>query len=124
MFLVFLFFITLDRLLKHFFLKNPAGLVKNPGSFLFSSFIILVLALFVFKFKKRFSPLFLFAVMLILLGGLSNFYDRIFLGFVVDYIKISLFPFVFNFSDIMITVGCVLVIYSLPRKAGFKSPAS
>lgn len=119
MFLVFLFFIVLDRLLKHFFLKNPAELVKNPSHYLFSSFIILFLILFVFKFKKRFSNLFFFAIMLIFLGGLSNLYDRIFLGFVVDFIKISFFPFVFNFSDVLITVGCVLVIYSLPRKVGF-----
>lgn len=104
MFFVFLFLAAFDRLLKYFFL---------PGSFLIPSFIMMVPILFIFKFKKRSSNLFFFAVMLIFLGGLSNFYDRIFLGFVVDYLKIPFFPFVFNFSDIMITVGCIFTLWFL-----------
>ena len=111
--MLLLLLLILDRLLKYFFLKNPAGLVKNPGHYLIPSFIIFFLVLFVFKFKKRFSPLFFFALMLIFLGGLSNLYDRIFFGFVVDYLKIPVFPFVFNFSDVLITVGCLFIIWSL-----------
>lgn len=117
--MLLLLLLILDRLLKYFFLKNPAELVKNPGHYLIPSFIIFFLILFVFKFKKRFSNLFFFALMLIFLGGLSNLYDRIFFGFVIDYLKIPVFPFVFNFSDMLITAGCILVVYSLLGKAGF-----
>jgi len=49
--------------------------------------------------------------LLILSGGLSNFVDRIWYGGVVDYIRIPLFPWVFNLADIEITLGILIIIY-------------
>ena len=48
--------------------------------------------------------------------------DRIFLGYVVDYIHVSFFPPIFNFADCCVTVGTVLlmmhILFFLERKMG------
>lgn len=51
------------------------------------------------------------ALSLIVSGALGNFYDRIFDGYVVDFIEFSFINFpVFNIADILITIGCILMI--------------
>lgn len=49
---------------------------------------------------------------LILAGGIGNLIDRIFRGYVIDYIDITeLFNYpVFNFADICIVVGVILIM--------------
>ena len=49
---------------------------------------------------------------LIVAGGIGNVIDRIFRGYVIDYIDISqLFNYpVFNFADICIVVGVILIM--------------
>jgi len=57
-----------------------------------------------------------FSTALILAGGVGNLIDRIFRGFVVDYLDVSpLFSFpVFNFADCCVVIGtCILVLYIL-----------
>lgn len=50
-------------------------------------------------------------LILILSGGISNLIDRIFRGYVVDFIDINLFDFPhFNVADISITLGIILLI--------------
>ena len=49
---------------------------------------------------------------LILTGAIGNLYDRITLGFVVDFLDFRVWP-VFNVADSCITVGAVLVGISL-----------
>ena len=53
----------------------------------------------------------LIPLILILSGGISNLIDRIFRGYVVDFIDINLFDFPhFNVADISITLGIILLI--------------
>lgn len=62
--------------------------------------------------KKPKSKLLLAACSLIIGGGIGNLIDRVFLGYVVDYIQLSFFPPVCNFADYCVTFGTVmLVIY-------------
>lgn len=49
---------------------------------------------------------------LILAGALGNLYDRVTLGFVVDFLDLRVWP-VFNVADSLITVGAVLLGISL-----------
>ena len=54
-------------------------------------------------------------------GALGNLYDRVVGGKVVDYLDFQIWPFVFNFSDITIGVGVILLlslIYFDNRKVG------
>ena len=52
---------------------------------------------------------------LIIAGGIGNLIDRIFRGFVIDYIDITQiidYP-VFNFADILVVVGVILLIATI-----------
>jgi len=49
---------------------------------------------------------------LILAGIIGNFADRVFRGFVVDFLNFKLWP-VFNFADAFIVIGVIGLIYFL-----------
>lgn len=45
-------------------------------------------------------------------GAIGNMVDRIFLGYVRDFLNIHLFSFVFNLADLFITIGVIcFVVY-------------
>jgi len=73
---------------------------------------VLFLVFFVIFLRGRRDPtrLFLIAAGLIVGGALSNLYDRVVLGYVVDYIDFRVWP-VFNLSDACINVGAGLLIW-------------
>lgn len=74
------------------------------GLFLLAGFVVL------FSGKVR-SKLLFVALTLILSGGLGNWIDRVRVGYVTDYIEPLFMQFaVFNFADILITVGAGLLI--------------
>ena len=58
------------------------------------------------------------ALTMVLSGGFGNFIDRFRFGFVVDYIDFHFWP-VFNFADILVCAGCVLLLIAilLPDKS-------
>ncbi|MBD3360745.1 signal peptidase II [Candidatus Peregrinibacteria bacterium] len=75
--------------------------------------ITIVLLLFViylytreFKIEKKLSQT---TAVLVLAGGLGNLIDRVFRGYVIDFISIWKYPD-FNIADIYITVGVLLMI--------------
>lgn len=53
------------------------------------------------------------ALTLVIAGGIGNLIDRIFLGYVIDYIYFTFFGYVFNFADCCVTVGAVLMIIAV-----------
>ncbi|MCQ2460845.1 MAG: signal peptidase II [Clostridia bacterium] len=54
------------------------------------------------------------SIVLVISGGLGNLIDRIFRGFVVDFIEYLFMEYaVFNFADILVTVGAVLLVVSV-----------
>ena len=93
------------------------GILKGNSSLLTCLSLIFIGLFFLFiKKEKPKSLFFLVACGLILGGALSNLGDRIFLGFIVDYIDLRVWP-VFNLSDSGITVGVgMLLIQSLWKK--------
>ena len=63
---------------------------------------------------KPTSKFLLTSLSLVLCVGIGNLIDRIFLGYVIDYIQLSFFNPVCNFADYCITIGtALLVIYIL-----------
>lgn len=63
------------------------------------------------NYKSTSSMINIFLIMIIS-GGISNLIDRIFRGYVVDYIDINqIFKYpIFNIADISIVLGVILLI--------------
>lgn len=62
--------------------------------------------------NKILIPLFM-----VLAGGISNLVDRVFRGYVVDFISINLFNFPnFNIADIGIFIGILILIFVIIKK--------
>ncbi len=72
---------------------------------------IVILAMFLFLcFRgKMFGKLIMWAITLIVTGGIGNLIDRVTLGYVVDYLSFWSFP-VFNLADMLVVIGAGLVI--------------
>lgn len=88
----------------------------QDGTLFFSittSIVIVVFLILLFKNYKK-SKLFSIAAALIIGGGIANLIERIFLGYVVDYLSLSFFPPICNFADYCITAGTIcLIVYLL-----------
>ncbi len=78
-----------------------------------STVAILALFLYIFIAKPK-SRLEIVSLSFIIGGGIGNMIDRIFRGFVVDFIDVTCINFyVFNIADSFVCVGCGLMILSL-----------
>lgn len=69
--------------------------------------VLMVYALFRYHHHDFFSYA---ASALIVGGGIGNLIDRVFHGYVVDYIHVSFFPAIFNFGDCCVTVGTIFLL--------------
>ena len=68
----------------------------------------------IYMFKKRPSGKFFYISSgLIIGGGIGNLIDRVFYGYVIDYLSISFFQPVCNFADYCITAGTIMLIVYL-----------
>ncbi len=80
-----------------------------------SAVVIILVTKFILTKKNDVSICILISLGLILAGGIGNLIDRIFRGFVVDYIDITpliKYP-VFNLADMCIVIGCIAVAINL-----------
>lgn len=126
--------IVIDQLAKYFVSLMPVGdtafsaglfditYVQNEGaafsmlsgrmSLLSVISIAFCAAVVVYWIKKKpANPLLCTAIMLLFSGALANAIDRIFRGFVVDFIRTTFINFpVFNIADMAITIGAGLII--------------
>lgn len=109
---------VIDNILDFTYVENR-GVAFGMFSGMRWIFIVLtaalIVAIIIYMFvKKPKSKLFYVCVSLIVGGGIGNLIDRIFYGYVIDYISLSFFDPVCNFADYCITVGTILlVIYVL-----------
>ena len=115
--------VLIDGALELRYLENRGmafGLLQNQRV-LFIIITVVILAALVYIYTKipagrRFIPLKVLAVF-IAAGALGNFIDRIFQGFVVDFVYISLIDFpVFNVADIYVSWSAVLLLILLLTK--------
>ena len=84
---------------------------------------IVILTLFVMGYilyelitNKKNSKLFVISSLLIIGGAIGNLIDRVFRGFVIDFISFTLFNHdmaIFNVADIFITFGIIIYIIDL-----------
>lgn len=94
--------------------------------FMSASVIFIAVLIYVLKTVKIDNKLFNISVALILGGGIGNMIDRVFLGYVVDFIEFTFMDFaVFNIADSAISIGsvCLAVYFIFFDKTFFsKSP--
>lgn len=74
--------------------------------------IICIFSYFLIKNYKNISNLVKISITMVMSGGISNLIDRLFRGYVVDYIDINqIFNYpVFNIADVCVVIGVILLI--------------
>ena len=112
-------FINKDFLLfKLDFVKNyGAAFNLFSGSRIFLSLISIlfsILLIYLIFRKNSLNSLDLYAYSFILGGTFGNGIDRIYKGFVVDFINLNIISFpVFNIADISINIGFIILLYNI-----------
>ncbi len=85
------------------------------GNVLFLIFITLIVLFLIYRTinKENVNKIGILAYGLLLGGILGNLYDRIFYGYVIDYLDFVIFKFnfaIFNLADTAIVIGAILLI--------------
>jgi len=78
----------------------------------------IVIAYFYFKgkFKSKWTKI---SLVMLFIGALGNGIDRLFRGYVIDFIKFNFFKLfggefpIFNVADIFVTIGAIILIVAL-----------
>ena len=138
---IFIFFIAMDQLSKSLAVNmlGQVGAVQSfiphfirfeyrentgmawgllPNARVYFIIVTLILAAFLVfllvRYRKLLPKLSKVALTLILSGAIGNLIDRIFLGYVRDFIAFDFIEFpVFNIADCCVTIGAVLLAVSL-----------
>ena len=132
-----IFIILIDQITKYLIFNNYKSFlnknflffrldfVKNygaafnilSGSRIFLSFISIIfsiLLIYLILRKNNLRSLDLYSYSFILGGTIGNGIDRIFKGFVIDFINLNIINFpVFNIADISINIGFILLLYCI-----------
>ncbi|MCX5711756.1 MAG: signal peptidase II [Candidatus Omnitrophica bacterium] len=92
------------------------GLLNNqvPVFIAATLLAVVLIALSLKKSKADKLSLYNIALYLILGGALGNLIDRLFLGYVIDFLDFRVWP-VFNIADSAITIGAVLLGWCILR---------
>lgn len=79
----------------------------------FTIVFLIIMTVYDIKFKSN-SKLYMLSISFIFGGALGNLFDRIFLGYVRDFISFDFINFpIFNVADIFLTIGTILLIIYL-----------
>lgn len=119
MYLLVLILVILDQVTKQFF-----GNIKNFGAafgllegfnWLFVIIGFLVVGIIIY-YKDKVNKYVYYGLIFLMAGVIGNLIDRLALGYVRDFIQISIYPS-FNLADIFNVVGVLLIlIYSKKAK--------
>lgn len=135
--------IILDQLTKNFLMEKNVRIIPNVLNFTYTentgaafgmgsnniwmiiimNIIILgIIIKFIRDKQDKINLKVLVPVVLILSGGIGNLIDRIFRGYVVDFIDVNLFSFPnFNIADISVTIGIILLMIIISKSLFIKN---
>ena len=124
----YLIFYNYEIFLNRDFLLFRLDFVKNYGAafnilsgsrFFLSliSIIFSILLIYLILRNKNLNSIDLYSYSFILGGTIGNGIDRLFKGFVIDFINLNFINFpVFNIADISINIGFIFLLYRILRK--------
>ena len=100
------------------------GMFSNKTGGLIAVSIIMIVALFIFNYFVKEKPIFYCLSFGFIIGGaLGNLFDRVYLGYVRDFIFLDFFPTfpIFNMADSFLCVGAVMMAVYILFFSGKKS---
>ena len=121
----YLMFYNYKLVINKDFLLFRLDLVKNfgaafnifSGSRIFLSLISIIfsiLLIYLILRKNNLNVIDLYSYSFILGGTMGNGIDRIFKGYVIDFINLNIINFpVFNIADISINIGFIFLLYNI-----------
>ena len=92
------------------YLKNYGaawGILANNNWVLEILTPVLILTIMYYLYKSKCGKYEMVIGGLVIGGAVGNYIDRLFRGYVVDYIDFKVWP-IFNFADVCIVIGCIL----------------
>ena len=94
------------------------GFLNNPSlnQIIVILIIFSIIAYFLYLLIKTQDQFFQFSLILVLSGAIGNFIDRVFHGFVIDFIDIHIGNYhwpAFNLADSSITIGFFLIMFNI-----------
>ena len=111
------YLIIIKDFLKFYYIKNIGASFGIFGGktimLILITFLVILYIIYEMKNNKN-NKLSLFSCILILSGAFGNLIDRLFRGYVIDFISFTLLKkemAIFNLADIYITFGVILYIY-------------
>ena len=72
--------------------------------------VLLVFNIYYYQKMEELNRLYMVAFSLIFGGAIGNLIDRIFIGHVIDFIDVRIWP-VFNIADSAITIGALMILF-------------
>jgi len=101
--------------------QNLAFSIAIPQIFIFAiiSVILIILGYLLYRAVKKDYTIQILAYLLVIVGAISNLYDRIIHGGVIDFISFNIFEYqlaVFNLADIWIVIGVAILLLKEPFK--------
>lgn len=116
----------INNFLKFLYIKNTGAAF---GLFMDNIFILIIitnilLVYLIIELKKNINnKIFVISLSLIISGALGNLIDRIFRGYVVDFISFTLFNkemAIFNIADIFITIGVTILLVHIFKEGKYE----
>lgn len=96
-------------------LGGAFGFGKQQIIFLLSVILTIGIVIYLIKNKSKITNYIPF--ILIISGSIGNLIDRIFRGYVIDFIDVNIFNFPnFNIADICIVIGVIWLIINIIKK--------
>jgi len=103
-----------NGLLRLTHIRNPGAafgfLPSQRGLIIFVSILALIFVIRLFRKVGYRNSYFANGFWILIAGILGNLIDRVFLGYVIDYIQILNSP-IFNISDIAILIGMAIILF-------------
>lgn len=113
--------VVFDGVFSLFYVENTGaawGALEGKRWFLVVVAAVAIAIIIYMMYKDKIKGVcYTVATVMLLAGGLGNLIDRVFRGYVIDYLRVTFIDFpVFNFADCLITVGAVFLIFKLIRE--------